>query len=63
MLYVRMILRYENEVAEVLGIPNDVTQAALLPVAYFTGEDFRPAKRTPAQELTYWDSWGERRRA
>jgi nitroreductase len=56
-------LRYENEVAEVLGIPNDVTQAALLPVAYFTGEDFRPAKRTPAQELTYWDSWGERRGA
>ena len=51
-------LRYEKEIAGLLGIPNDVTQAALLPVAYFTGEDFRPAKRTPAQEITSWNSWG-----
>jgi nitroreductase len=54
-------LRYEQEIAGILGIPDDVTQAALLPVAYFTGEDFRPAKRTPAREVTSWDSWGERR--
>jgi nitroreductase len=51
-------LRYEKEIAEFLGIPEDVTQAALLPIAYFTGEGFRPAKRTPARELTSWDSWG-----
>ena len=54
-------LRYEKEIAELLGIPDDVTQAALLPVAYFTGEDFRPARRTPARDLTSWDSWGERK--
>ena len=54
-------LRYEKEVAQVLGIPDNVTQAALLPVAYFTGEDFKPAKRRPAQEVTYWDGWGNRR--
>ena len=54
-------LRYEKEIGELLGIPDDVTQVALLPVAYFTGEDFRPAKRTPARELTSWDGWGERR--
>lgn len=52
-------LRYEQEVAELLGIPHDVTQAALLPVAYFTGEDFRPAKRLPARDLTYVDGWGD----
>jgi nitroreductase len=51
-------LRYEKEIAELLGIPEDVTQAALLPIAYFTGEDFRPAKRIPAREITSWDSWG-----
>jgi len=51
-------LRYEKEIASLLGIPDDVTQAALLPVAYFTGEDFRPAKRTPAREITSWNSWG-----
>ena len=54
-------LRYEKEIGELLGIPEEVTQAALLPVAYFTGEDFRQAKRTPARELTSWDGWGERR--
>ena len=53
-------LRYEEEIAELLGIPADVTQAALLPVAYYTGDDFRPAKRVPAREVTSWDSWGER---
>lgn len=50
-------LRYEKEVADILGIPDQMTQAALLPVAYFTGEDFKPAKRRPAAELTHWDGW------
>ncbi len=52
-------LRYEQEVAEILNIPETIMQVALLPVAYFTGDDFKPAKRIPARELTYWDSWGE----
>ena len=51
-------LRYAAEVAELLGIPDDVTQAALLPIAYFTGETFRPAKRMPIEEVTFWDGWG-----
>jgi len=50
-------LRYEKEIAELLGIPDDVTQAALLPVAYFTGQDFRPANRIPAREVTSWNGW------
>ncbi len=50
-------LVYEREVAGILGIPDGVTQAALLPVAYYTGEDFHPAKRVPAKERTYWDDW------
>lgn len=54
-------LKYEREIAELLGIPDGVTQAALLPVAYFTGDDFKPAKRVPISEMTYWDSWGESR--
>ncbi|MBZ0300039.1 MAG: nitroreductase family protein [Anaerolineae bacterium] len=54
-------LRYEQEVAQVLGIPDTITQAALLPVAYFTGNDFQPAKRRPAREVTYWDAWGKTR--
>ena len=54
-------LRYAAEVAAILGIPDDVTQAALLPIAYFTGDDFKPAQRRPASELTYWDDWGQTR--
>ena len=50
-------LYHETEVAALLGIPNDVTQVALLPVAYYTGIDFRPAQRIPSRERTYWNAW------
>jgi nitroreductase len=52
----------EKEIAEILGIPATVTQAALLPVAYFQGEDFKPAKRLPARQFTHWNTWGQHRR-
>ena len=54
-------LRYERETAELLGIPPTVTQAALLPVAYTSGADFKPARRLPVKERTYWDAWGQPR--
>jgi nitroreductase len=51
-------LNHEREVGEILAIPETVTQAALLPVAYTKGTDFRPARRRPAVEVTYFDQWG-----
>jgi nitroreductase len=54
-------LRYEQEAAALLGMPENITQAALLPVAYLTGGDLRPAARVPARELTSWNRWGEKR--
>jgi nitroreductase len=51
-------LAREREAAELLGIPDDVTQAAMLPVAYTIGTEFRPAARPAVQEITYWDTWG-----
>ena len=51
-------LRHEHEAAAVMGIPETVTQVALLPVAYYTGDDFKPAARQSAKPVTYWDSWG-----
>jgi nitroreductase len=48
----------EKEVGELLGIPQDFTQVALLPVAYTLGTDFKPAARPPIETITYWDSWG-----
>jgi len=43
--------------AELLGIPDGWAQACLVPVAYFTGDDFRPAVRRPVEEITCWDQW------
>jgi hypothetical protein len=36
---------HEADVAALLDIPDDATQVALLPVAYLTTTDFRPAAR------------------
>ena len=54
-------LLYEKEISELLGIPANVTQAALLPVAWLTGDDLKPAGRLPLAEVTYWDRWGAQR--
>ncbi|MEM7468489.1 MAG: nitroreductase family protein [Pseudomonadota bacterium] len=52
-------LIYEQEVREILGIPENITQAALLPIGYLTGGDLHKAKRLPLSEVAYWDKWGE----
>jgi len=51
----------EREISELLGIPAEWTQVALFPVAYYTGDDFRPAHRLPAEQMTHWDAWGAHR--
>ena len=48
----------KEEAAELLGVPDGFVQSCLLPVAYYTGDDFRPAVRRPIEEITYWDRWG-----
>jgi hypothetical protein len=52
-------LAYESEAADLLGIPTGIVQAGLVPVAYYTGDDFKPAARRPVEEITYWDTWKE----
>jgi len=54
-------LLYEPEAAQILGIPEALTQVALLPIAYFTGSDFKPAKRLPARQRTHWNRWANQR--
>jgi nitroreductase len=51
-------LMFEGDAAVLLGIPDHVTQTALFPVAYFTGTDFKPAKRLSTDRSTHWDTWG-----
>lgn len=53
-------LLYERDVAALLGMPENYTQAALLPVAWLQGGDLKPARRLPVSEVTYWNHWGRR---
>ncbi len=48
----------EAEVGELLGIPDTVTQVAMLPVGYYTGDSFSVTPRRPAAEITFIDQWG-----
>ena len=51
-------LQHEREAAELLGIPYDaVMQAALVPVAYTVGTDFKPGRRAPLETMVHWDAW------
>ena len=51
-------LMHEQRAAEILGIPYDeVTQVALIPVAYTLGTDFKPGPRKPLETMVHWDSW------
>lgn len=51
-------LFFEREAADVLGIPYEsVTQAALIPVAYTLGTDFKPGPRKPLDSVLHWEHW------
>lgn len=54
--------RHEDEVRELLGIPEDVGTFALIPVGHPLGR-WGEARRRPVSEVTYWDRWGGQRTA
>jgi nitroreductase len=47
----------DAEAAELLNIPDTVTQAGMFPIAYTLGTDFKPAKRLPLEPIMHWDTW------
>lgn len=53
-------LHREREAAALLGIPDTVTQVALLPVAYTLGTEFKSADRRPVADVTYWNAWRQK---
>ena len=53
-----MHLGKAKEFADLLGIPDGVTQIVLLPVAWTIGTDFKPAPRRKASEIVWFDRWG-----
>jgi nitroreductase len=58
-----LLVTEEERVAQALGIPANVTQTILLPVAYTKGAVLKPAKRKGASEVTYWNRWSKGREA
>ncbi len=51
--------RYEAEIKTLLGIPENVETAALLPVGYpEDGVTYGPTRRASVDDVTYWERWG-----
>ena len=50
-------LVHEQEAATLLGLPDNMLQVALLPVAYTKGTDFKRAERPPVSTITHWNGW------
>ena len=45
------------DIKELLGIPDDVTEIVMFPVAWTVGTDFKRARRHPAREIAYFDGY------
>jgi nitroreductase len=50
-------LNRRTEADELLGVPQGFVQTCLVPVAYYTGDDFEPAVRRPVEEVAFLDRW------
>jgi nitroreductase len=51
-------LKYEREVADLLGIAYErYTQTALITVGFSTGGEFKPAQRIPLEGIVHWEKW------
>ncbi|MCH8825486.1 MAG: nitroreductase family protein [Chloroflexi bacterium] len=49
---------YEGEVKELLGLPENVETAALLPVGFpADGVRYGPTNRQPVDQVLHWDRW------
>jgi nitroreductase len=53
-------MEHDQEVKELLGIPEGVDTMALIPIGWPKGR-FGPPARQPVEQVTFWERWGERR--
>ena len=51
---------HQDDVRKLLGIPETVETAALIPVGWPKGK-FGTGLRRPVEDVTYWDAWGAKR--
>lgn len=61
--YTSAILSGSAALADILGLPADVTPGALLPIGHTIGTDFHAARRGPVEDVTFIDRWGAPPRA
>lgn len=47
----------EREAAELLGLPDNIMQGALIPVAHTKGTDFKPGARRDLDRVLHLDGW------
>lgn len=52
-----LVFGLEAAVRDVVGAPDDAVLASLLPVAYYTGDSFKPARRRPVEDVLFWQRW------
>lgn len=50
-------LIFEQQSAELLGLPDHVMQGALIPVAHTLGTDFKPGARRDLDRIIHHDTW------
>ena len=50
-------LRFADEVAAIVDLPDDIGQAGLVAVGWPDRDDFRPARRRPVDEVVRFDRW------
>ena len=51
---------HEEEVKQLLGVPEGVDTMALIPLGYPVGK-FGPTSRIPTDKVVYWEKWGQAR--
>jgi nitroreductase len=50
-------LLHADEARALLGLPENLMQVAMLPIAYTIGAEFKPADRPPVEDITHWNGW------
>lgn len=57
-VFTTMHLAFEADSRALLGLPDEVEQLAMLPVAYTTGMNFHATPRPPPESITHFNTWG-----
>ncbi|RTL69747.1 MAG: nitroreductase [Pseudonocardiaceae bacterium] len=52
---------HEDELRELLGLPDDALTMALVPVGWPTRGRWAQPRRRPVEEVVHWDRWGSTR--